>query len=112
MVLSPRLQPDVGDLRKGDLRAAGGGQHQIAEGLRAVAGVLREPHRDVVGAVGHIDLADRRAANPGLDQVGDVGDVDAVAGRRCAVDVDGDLRNRRLLEDGGAPRCRGCRAAP
>ncbi len=95
---------DMGHLRKRDLCASGGSQHQIPKGLGIVAGILREPHGNVVCAVGHIDRADRCAADPGLDQVGDIRYVDAIAGSGFAVDVDGDLGNRRLLKDRGVRR--------
>ena len=94
------LLPDMGNLGKRDLRPAGGGQHQIPKCLGTVAGILGEPHGNVIRPVGHIDRADRGAADPGLDQVGDVGYVDAVAGSRLPVDVDGDLRDRGFLEYG------------
>ena len=77
---------------------------KIAKCLRIIAGILRKPHGNVVRPVGHIDRADRCAANPGLNQVGDIRYVDAVAGSRFAVDVDSDLGNRRLLKDRGVRR--------
>ena len=61
--------------------------------------VQREAHGHVVDAVSDIDLGDRRAADAGLDQIGDVGDIDAVARGRGAIGLDRDLRERRFLED-------------
>ena len=59
---------------------------QIADRLGAVA-VLPETHRDVVMPLADEHLADGDAADPGLDQVGDVADIDAVARGRFAVDL-------------------------
>ena len=88
------------------MHPAGIGQRQVAERLRIVAGVQRETHAHVVGAVADENLGDRGAAHAVLDQIGDIGDVDAVAGRGRTIGLDRDLRERRLLKDrglGGAP---------
>ncbi len=95
---------DLRHLRQRNLRAARRGQRQGAERFHVVAGAGREPHRHVVDAVAHIDLGDGGAADAGLDQAGDVGNVDAVASGRGAVDLDGDLRHRRFLENRCARR--------
>src|SRR5208282_6645689 len=84
----------------------GGSQYEATEGLRAVPCLLREAHGNIVGAVGHIDRAHGRPAHSGLDEVCDIRDIDAVSRGGCTVDVDDDLRNGRLLEDGCARRTR------
>ena len=91
--------------------------------FRAVARGVLEADRDVVVALADEDLADGAAADAGLDEIGDVGDIDAVSRRRLAIGRDGDLRQGRAvvdqhvggaghgLEDGGDFLCR-CGAAP
>ena len=71
----------------------------IASGLLRACG--RKADRDVVVAVADEYLADGRTADPGADQVGHVGDVDAVARRGVAIDLDRNLRQRRVLIDRG-----------
>ena len=86
-----RLQLDLRELRERHQRAAARRQDQVADGRRAVARFFREAHGNVVGAVPDEQLAHRTAADPVLDQVGDVGDVDPVPCRRLAIDLDGNL---------------------
>ena len=56
-------------------------------------------HRHVVAAVVHVNLPDGGAADSDLDQIRNIGNVNAIARRRGAIDMEGDLRNRRLLHD-------------
>ena len=98
-MLSPVCSLTSRDLRQRNERAVARGQHQAPDRLGTVAGLGREAHRDVVVALADEDLADGAAADSGADQVGDVGDIDAVARRRGAIDLDRDLRQRRVLID-------------
>ena len=75
---------------------------QIAERLGRVARVLREAHRQRIGSLADVDRRDRRLADAGLDDVLHVGHVDAVARGLLVIELDLDLRDRRLLEDRGA----------
>ena len=55
--------------------------------------------RRVITPLADEDLADGRAADADLDQVGNIRDIDAVARRGRAIDFDGDLGKRRKLID-------------
>ena len=93
------LQLDLRDLRQRNERAVARREHEIPDRLRAVARIGREADGHVVVAFADEHLADGAAADPGADQIGDVGDVDAVARRRFAIDLDRNLRQRRVLVD-------------
>ena len=97
-------QRDLRHLRERDARAARRGEREVADRLRAVAHAGDEAHRDVVALLAEEELPHRPAADADLDQVGDVGDVDAEARRRLAVHLDLKLRQRRLLVDGHVHR--------
>ena len=94
------LQFDLRDLRQRNERAVARRQHKIPDRLRTVARIGRKAHRHIVVAFADEDLADGAAADPGADQIGDVRNIDAVARRRFAIDLDRDLRQRRVLVDG------------
>ena len=108
-MLSPVCSLICGDLRQRNERAVARGQHQVPDRLGTVARLGREAHRHVVVALADEHLADGLAADAGLDQVGDVGDIDAVARRRLAIDLDRDLRQRRVLVDRRIGDARACR---
>ena len=69
----------------------------IASGLLRT--LRRKADRRVIAPLADEDLADGAAADAGLDQVGNIGDIDAVARRGLAIDLDRDLGQRRLLID-------------
>ena len=76
----------LGQLREGDSFARGREQANVVDRLRRVAiGLLVADHQ-VVARLSLQHLADGSAADRGLDRVLNVADVDAIAGRRLAVD--------------------------
>src|SRR5262249_1417071 len=79
--------------------SAGIGQCQIPESFRIIARAQRETHTHIIDAVSDEDLGDRCAADAILDQIGDIGDIYAVAGCCRTVGLDYYLRERRLLKD-------------
>src|SRR5205807_2466358 len=69
---------DFGNLVQRNLHTAGASQRQVSKGFGVVTEIQRETHTHVVDAVSHVDLSDRTAADAGLNQVGDIRDVDAI----------------------------------
>ena len=93
------LRADGCDLRERHERAAARREQQAADRFRAVAGFFGEADGRVVAPLADEYLTHGAAADPGLHQVRYVGDVDAVARCRLAIDLDDELRQRRFLVD-------------
>src|SRR5262249_50681223 len=89
------LQLGPRDLRQWNESPRAGGEDEIADRLRAASRRYVEADRHVVVAVADEDLVHCSAADSGLDEIGDVRDVDAVSGCRFAIRGDRDLRQRR-----------------
>src|SRR6266550_1466950 len=91
------LQFDARDLAQGNECAATGCKNQVADRVTAVANRLGEADRDIVAPFADENPAYGTAANSGLDQVGDVGDIDAISRGSLPIDLDDNLRQRGLL---------------
>src|SRR6516165_2064485 len=85
------------DLRDWNKGAIAGRQDQVPDRLGIVARRWRKADGRVVSPFANEHLAYGIATNPGLDQIRNVRDVDSVTGGGRAVNLDGDLRQRRLL---------------
>jgi hypothetical protein len=96
----PVVLGDVGDLRQRNPSSARAGEREIAESIKIAPRAQGKAYRQVVNAVTDIDLRDRGASHPILNEIRDVGNVDSVARGRDTIGFYRDLGQRRLLEDG------------
>src|SRR6516225_170934 len=102
------LQFDLRDLRERDQRTAACRHYELADGFGTVARVRGKSHGSIVAAFANEQLAHCPTANSDLDEVSDLGNVDAIARRRGAIDLDNDLWKRGLLLDCNVARARDC----
>src|SRR5207302_9793605 len=90
---------DPGELAERDLGAVGGGDADVGDAVEGGARGLGEAYGDVEVALALPEGGRGLAADGGLDDVLDVGDVEAVAGDRLAVDDHCQLRHVGRLHD-------------
>ena len=94
---APFVDLDVGEFLERDLLAARRRHQDVADLLRVVAVLLFQADDEIELLFALHHLRGHVAADGGLDQAVDVGDVQAVAGDLGAVDVDGQARLAELL---------------
>ena len=96
------LHADLRHLVQRHLRTVGRVEQQVAQRVDVAALLFAQPHDHVETPLAFPDLGRRPAAERGLDDVLDVGDVQSIAGGAFTVDLDLQLRNAAGAVDEGA----------
>ena len=91
--------PHLCHLRKGDLRPGSGRQQQVADLLRRVAALVVEAADYVVALAADENLRDGGPADRQLNQIGHIGDIQAILRNAIPIGDDLQLRQRWFLID-------------